>query len=76
MPGQAELVAELAAVKQAVVDDQASDQAVVNQLDQVIADLKAGADTGATIAALEDIKSQISTVSSPNTPPSPTARKS
>lgn len=61
-----EVAAEIAALKQAVIDDQTSDQAVVDTLDGIIADLKAGADPAATIAALEDVKAQITPVTSPN----------
>ncbi len=75
MANAADLAAEIASLKQAVADDQASDQAVVDQLDQTIADLKAGGDTSATIAALEDIKAQIKPVTSASSgqsiPPAP-----
>ncbi len=64
MAGQAELAAEIAALKQAVADDQAADQAVVDSLDAVIAQLRADGDTTAAIAALEEVKASISTVSS------------
>ncbi len=64
MAGQVELAAEIATLKQAVADDQAADQAVVDQLDATIAQLKADGDTTAAIAALEEIKASISTVSS------------
>jgi hypothetical protein len=63
-----QVAAELATLKQAVVDDQTSDQAVVNTLDGVIADLKAGQNPADTIAALEDIKAQIVPVTSANSP--------
>ncbi len=64
MAGQAELAAEIATLKQAVADDQAADQAVVDSLDAVIAQLKADGDTTAAIASLEEVKASISTVSS------------
>lgn len=67
-----QVAAQIATLKQAVVDDQASDQAVVNTLDQIIADLKAGANPADTIAALQDVQAQITAVTSPNNPP-PTA---
>ncbi len=67
MPGMTELSAKIAELRQAITDDQTSDQAVVDRLDQVIADLKAGADTQAAIDALEEAKAQIAPVSSPNT---------
>jgi len=69
---QDELVAEIGSLKQAIADDSASDQAVVAQLDKVIEDLKAQVaagqqiDTDALFAALEDAKTGISTVTSPN----------
>ncbi len=68
MATQADLMAEIAVLKQAVVDDQAADQAVVDSLDAVITQLKADGDTSAAIAALEEIKAEIKTVSSA-TPP-------
>jgi hypothetical protein len=65
-----QVAAELATLKQAVIDDQTGDQAVVDALDATIADLKAGANPADTIAALEDIKAQIAPVNSANaTPP-------
>lgn len=68
---QADLDAELAKTKQAVVDDQTGDQSVVDGLDKIIADLKAGGDTSAAIAALQDIQAQIRPVTSTSTPPTP-----
>lgn len=62
---------EVAKLKQAIVDDQASDQAVVDSLDVVIEQLKAGADTSTIIAAIQDAQSAITAVKSPNTPPAP-----
>ncbi len=69
MATQADLMAEIATLKQAVVDDQAADQAVVDSLDAVIAQLKADGDTTAAIAALEEIKAEIKTVTTGTTPP-------
>lgn len=66
MAGNQELNDKIAELRQAVVDDQASDQAVVTRLDQIIADLQANADTSAAIAALEEVKTQITTVTSSN----------
>jgi PleD family two-component response regulator len=63
-----QVAAEIATLKQAVVDDQASDQAVVSTLDGIIADLKAGSNPADVIAALQDVKAQITTVTSANTP--------
>lgn len=66
------VTAKIAELKQAVIDDQASDQAVVSTLDGIIAGLKAGANPAETIAALEDVKAQITTVTSANsTTPEP-----
>lgn len=74
-----QVAAEIATLKQAVIDDQKSDQAVVDTLDSIIADLRAGQSPADTIAALEDVKAQIAPVTSPNaggtgtgTPPTPT----
>ncbi len=66
-----QVAAEIAGLKQAVIDDQASDQAVVSTLDGIISDLKAGQNPADTIAALEDVKAQIAPVTSANTPPAP-----
>jgi hypothetical protein len=71
-----QVAAEIATLKQAVIDDQASDQAVVNTLDGIIADLKAGANPADTIAALEDVKAQITPVTSTNTGTTPPASSS
>ncbi len=64
-----DLMNEIAKLNDAVAADQASDQAVVDQLDQIIADLKASGDTSAAIAAIQDVQKSITSVSSPNTPP-------
>jgi len=67
MPTNDELLAEIADLKQAVVDDQTSDQAVVTKLDGIIADLKAGSLDGTAIAAaLADVKAAIAPVTSTN----------
>ena len=69
---QDELVAEIKSLKDAIDADTASDQAVVASLDKTIEDLKAqvaagqSIDTDALFAALEDAKTGISTVTSPN----------
>ncbi len=65
----AALEAKIKELDAAVAADQASDQAIVDQLDQVIADLKASGDTQAAIDALSEIQNKITTVSSPNAPP-------
>ncbi len=69
MATQADLMAEIATLQQAVAADQAADQAVVDQLDAIIAQLKIDGDTTAAIAALEDVRASISTVSSTTPPP-------
>lgn len=66
MPGQSEALTEVASLRQAIVDDQASDQAVVDKLDAAIAQAKADGDTTALIAAVQEAKAQISAVTSPN----------
>jgi len=65
MATNAELLQQIADLKQAVVDDQTSDQAVVTRLDELIAQQAAGAIDGAGIAAaLADVKAQIVPVTS------------
>ncbi len=69
MANQQDLLNEIAGLKQAVVDDQAADQAVVDALDKIIADLQASGDTSAAIAAIQDVQAQIKTVTTGTTPP-------
>lgn len=59
MANQDDLLAEIASLKQAVIDDQNGDDAIVASLNAQIEALKAGQDTSATIAALEEIRAQL-----------------
>ncbi len=66
MANKEDAIAEVGKLRQAIVDDQASDQGVVDKLDAIIAQLQAGADTSDIIAAVQEAQAQIKTVSSPN----------
>lgn len=63
---QQDLANELDSLRQAIIDDQATDQQAVDALEKNVADLKAqiaaGADTSATIAQIEAIKALIKPV--------------
>ncbi len=66
MSGQAEAAAELALLRQAIADDQASDQAVVDKLDAALEQAKADGDTTNLIAAIQEAKAAITGVTSKN----------
>lgn len=66
MPGQAEALTTIAELRQAIVDDQTSDQAVVTKLDAALAAAVANADTQPLIDAIREAKAQIVPVTSPN----------
>ncbi len=72
MASNADTQAEYAKTKQAIIDDQVSDQAVVDGLDQVITDLRAGSvPNDQIIAQLQALQAEIKPVTSTSTPPTP-----
>ncbi len=66
MASQQDLLDKIAELKKAIADDQTSDQTIVNTLDAKIAELTAAGDTSGAIAALEEARASITSVSSPN----------
>ena len=59
MANMADLLAEVATLKQAVIDDETADAALVDTLNAKIAELEAGADTQTAIDALKDVAAQL-----------------
>jgi hypothetical protein len=59
MANQQDALGTVAELRQAIVDDQASDQAVVDRLDAALAEAAVNADTQPLIDAIKEAQSQI-----------------